>query len=89
MPEFPSPGVTRAWLLDVGTLAAWMMGAALVLLGSPASGLAADLLAWALFTMKVPERSWPRRAQIVMLIMVLLLAAAGSVRWLTQLPLGG
>jgi len=89
MSGFPSPGVARAWLLDVASMAAWMVGAALVLLGSPASGLAADLLAWTLFSMKAPKRSWPRGAQAVMLVMVLLLAVIGSVRWLTQVSLAG
>ena len=80
------PGVL--WALDLGTLTAWLTGAALVLLGAPSGALAADLLAWSLMGLGGSRRSWPRPVRGTMLLLIVALACSAGASWLVPL-LGG
>ncbi|MDA8200653.1 MAG: hypothetical protein M0Z54_14730 [Thermaerobacter sp.] len=73
------------WTLDLGTLTAWLIGSALVLLGAPSGALAADWLAWSLMTLGGSRRSWPRAARGSMLLLIMALALSAGTRWLVQL----
>lgn len=73
------------WALDLGALTAWLIGAALVLLGAPSGALAADFLAWSLMTLGGARRSWPRTARGTMLLLIVALALVAGTSWLGQL----
>lgn len=66
------------WLLDLGTLAAWLIGATFLMLGPPSGAFAANFLAWTLLTLGGSQRGWPRSIRAIMLLLVAVLALSAA-----------
>ncbi len=73
------------WPLDLGTLMAWLIGVALVALGSPSAGLAADFLSWSLLALGGSRRVWPQPVRGAAMLLMIGLAVWGGGAWMASL----